>query len=77
MPSFIISLDEVDRVKKANGLRTNVDLAEKTGVSRNTWIKALRDRNPTPQVLNALAGLGARPQKILILDEPIELKAVA
>lgn len=75
MTSFIISLDEVERVKRVNGLRSNVDLAARTGISRNTWSKALRDRRPTPQVLDALAALGARPSKILISEDMTALIA--
>lgn len=77
MTSFIISLDEVERVKKAHGLRSIVDLADKTGVSRNTWSKALRERRPTPQVLDALAALGARSSKVLISEDMTELAAAA
>ena len=77
MTSFLISLDEVERVKRVHGLRTNVDLANKTGVSRNTWSKALRDRRPTPQVLDALAALGARPSKVLISEDMTGLEAAA
>jgi transcriptional regulator with XRE-family HTH domain len=63
---FLISLDELERVKRANHLRTAVDLAGRTGVSRNTWNKAIKTRRPTPQVLDALAELGARPDRVLV-----------
>ncbi|MDN6706414.1 XRE family transcriptional regulator [Corynebacterium glyciniphilum] len=63
---FLISLDELERVKRVNRLRTAVDLAERTGVSRNTWNKAIKTQNPTPQVLNALSDLGARPDRVLV-----------
>lgn len=71
MTIFLISLDEVERVKRAHGITNNVELAARTHVSRNTWTKALRERKPTPQVLEALAGLGARASHILIADTPI------
>lgn len=67
--SFLISLDELDRVKRTHGLRTVVDLSEATSISRPTWTRAIKTRKPTPEVLDALAELGARPNKILVLDE--------
>ena len=70
MTEFLLSLDEVERVKRQNRIARTVDLAEVTGLARNTWTKALSTRKPTPMVLDALAGLGARPDKILILDAP-------
>lgn len=72
---FLISLDELERVKRINRLRTAVDLAECTGVSRNTWNKAIKDRKPTPQVLQALAELGAAPDRILVKLTEEELAA--
>lgn len=71
---FLISLDEVDRVKRLHNLRTAVDLAAKTDVSRNTWNKALKERKPTPAVLDALGMLGARPERILVY-EPQDIAA--
>lgn len=66
---FLISLDEVDRVKRIHGWRSTVDLARNTSVSRTTWTNALKTRRPTPDVLNALAALGARPERVLVLDD--------
>lgn len=74
---FLISLDELERVKRANHLRTAVDLAERTGISRNTWNKAIKTQRPTPQVLNALADLGARPERVLIKISDADLQFVA
>lgn len=68
---FLISLDELDRVKRLKGLRTNVDLAAYTGVSRNTWNQATKTRRPTPQVLQALADLGADPSRILVRADEV------
>lgn len=67
---FLLSLDEIDRVKRMRGLRTVQDLEDATGVTRKTWTVALKGREPKPAVLNALAQLGARPSRILISDEP-------
>lgn len=69
MTRFLISLDEIERTKRLNGIGSNVELARATGVSRNTWTTALKERKPTTQVLDALARLGARPDRILIVDE--------
>lgn len=62
---FLLSLDEIDRVKRSKGLRTVQDLADATGVTRKTWAKALKDRKPQKTVLDALAELGARPIGVL------------
>ena len=68
MPKFLISLDELDRVKRMNNLQTIRDLEEKTNVSRNTWGRAIKTRKPSEAVLQALAALGARPSHILVVE---------
>lgn len=68
---FLLSLDEIDRVKRAHGLQALTDLERETGITRKTWRDAMRTREPKPAVLQALAQLGARPNKILISDEKI------
>ncbi|MGP5206463.1 XRE family transcriptional regulator [Corynebacterium casei] len=70
MAQFLISLDEIDRVKRANHIGTTVELAKRTDIARSTWARALATRKPTPDVLEALANLGARPTKILVLEDP-------
>ncbi|MGP9725436.1 XRE family transcriptional regulator [Corynebacterium sp. AOP40-9SA-29] len=74
---FLISLDELERVKRANQLRSAVDLAAKTGLSRNTWNKAIKTQRPTPQVLDALADLGARPDRVLVKLTDADLTVAA
>lgn len=69
MTMFLLSLDELARVKRMNNLRTAVALAEHTGLSRNTWNRALNTRQPTPQILEALAQLGADPSRVLVREE--------
>ena len=66
---FLLSLDEIDRVKRLHHIPSLSSLEEKTGVTRKTWSKAMRERRPTPDVLNALASLGARPERVLIAEE--------
>ena len=66
---FLLSLDEIDRVKRLHHITSNVALAEKTNLSRKTWTVATNTRKPTPAVLEALAALGADPSKILVTTE--------
>lgn len=68
MTQFLISLDEVERVKRANRIQSTVELAQRTGLSRSTWSRALKSRKPQPDVLNALAVLGARAGYVLVKD---------
>lgn len=75
MTLFLISLDEVERVKKLNGIKSTVELAEKTNVSRATWSRILKTREPKDSALQALARLGARPSKVLIAENLAELIA--
>lgn len=66
---FLLSLDEIERVKRKHGIRGITGLADVSQMNRKTWSTAIRDRKPTPQVLDALARLGARPDRILISDD--------
>lgn len=69
MSQFLISLDEVDRVKRLHRITSTTDLADRTNLGRSTWSRALSTRRPTPDVLDALASLGARPSKVLISED--------
>lgn len=77
MTSYMISLDELDRVKRVHGISSVVQLSEATRISRNTWSSALKSRRPTPQILDALAQLGARPSKVLVAAEPTAQSSAA
>ena len=66
---FLLSLDEMERVKSVNGLTSFVAMEQRTGVSERTWRTAFKSRRPTPAVLDALGHLGARPDKIMIWSE--------
>ena len=68
MTRFRISLDEMDRVMRANRIETWDQMAAKTGVARSTWARTKKTGRPTPAVLDALADLGAKPQKVLVED---------
>ncbi|MCD2109309.1 XRE family transcriptional regulator [Rhodococcus erythropolis] len=69
MAQFRISLDELERVKRRNRITSQVELASVTGLSRSTWNRAMRDGEPSRQILEALAHLGADPSKVLVLDD--------
>lgn len=69
MNQFLISLDEVERVKRLHDIRSTVELAEKTGIGRATWSRVLKTRQPTPTILQALAQLGARASRVLISED--------
>lgn len=69
MSQFYISLDELERVKRLHGLKSTSDIAAATRMGRSTWTRAVNNRRPTPDILNALARLGARPGKILVLED--------
>lgn len=75
MTQFLISLDEVERVKRLNGIRYTSELSERTGISRSTWTRVLGSRKPSSDVLDALAGLGARASRVLIADDLREATA--
>lgn len=65
---FLLSLDEIDRVKRLHHITSTAGLAEKTGLSRKTWTTAIGTRRPTGAVLDELARLGARPTHILVAE---------
>ena len=65
---ILLSLDEIDRVKRLNHITTDVALERKTGITRKTWRRAMNDRKPTSAILDALEELGARPSKILVSE---------
>ena len=77
MRMFLLSLDEIERVKRLRNIHGITGLADASGMDRKTWSKAIRDRRPTPQVLDALATLGARPDRVLIAEEPISTSSAA
>ena len=66
MAQFLLSLDEIERVKAVNGISSTSGIAECTGMSRATWTRAMKSRRPTPDILDALAKLGADPHRILV-----------
>lgn len=66
MSSLLLSLDEIDRVKRMNGITSTVSFEEKTGITRKTWSKAINTRRPSIPVMEALYELGARPSRLLV-----------
>lgn len=51
MPKVLISLDEVDRVRRINHITSNAELADKIGVHRNTLRKYLKSRELDNEVI--------------------------
>lgn len=66
MSKLLLSLDEVDRVRRLNGLHSYTALEDKTGITRKTWAKVLRSRELSTPVMEALYSLGARPNRLLV-----------
>ncbi|MDK4235771.1 XRE family transcriptional regulator [Corynebacterium propinquum] len=66
---FLLSLDEIDRVKRLHHITSTTGLAEKTNLARKTWTTAINTRKPTVSILEALATLGANPSKVLVVEE--------
>ena len=69
MTQFLISLDEIERIKRANRVYSTRELADRTGISRSTWTRVMKTRQPTDAVLQALARMGANPAQILVSEE--------
>lgn len=40
MSNYLLSLDEIDRVKRLHHIASNTGLEQKTGVTRKTWSTA-------------------------------------
>lgn len=71
MSNYLLSLDEIDRVKRLNHITSNTGLEEATNVTRKTWAQAINTRQPTMKVLDALADLGADPSRILVRADEV------
>ncbi|WP_311342554.1 XRE family transcriptional regulator [Corynebacterium riegelii] len=69
MSNYLLSLDEIDRVKRLHHIASNTGLEQKTGVTRKTWSTAINTRQPTMKILDALAQLGADPSRVLVRAE--------
>lgn len=72
MPKVLISLDEVDRVRRLNHINSNAELADKIGVHRNTLSKYLKSRELDNEIINGLVRLGAKASKILVVVDNAE-----
>lgn len=69
MSKYLLSLDEIDRIKRLHHISSATGLEEATGVTRKTWSTAINTRRPTIHVLEALAALGADPARILVRED--------
>ena len=74
---LLLSLDEIDRVRRMNGLSSQMGLEDRTGISRKTWSKALKTRELSVPVMEALFELGARPSRLLVGVEETSENSVA
>ncbi|WP_353107769.1 XRE family transcriptional regulator [Gordonia sp. (in: high G+C Gram-positive bacteria)] len=74
---FLLSLDEIARVKTINGLGSAASMEGASDVSERTWRTAFKTRKPTPAVLDALGNLGARPSRILVWEDPADTAMAA
>lgn len=77
MPKVLISLDEVDRVRRLNHIASNAELADKIGVHRNTLSKYLKTRELDNEIINGLVRLGAKASRILVVVDKPEVTAAA
>ena len=75
MHKLLVSLDEIDRVKRINHITTQEAFAEKLDVHRNTLRTYLRERKATDEFINGLFRLGARPNKLLVVVDDHETVA--
>lgn len=71
MTRLLLSLDELDRVKRMNGISSTTELATRTGVSRNTWTSVVRTRRLSDSTLQALHQLGGRPDRLMVAVETV------
>lgn len=74
---LLLSLDEIDRVRRMHGLNSQTALEDKTQITRKTWAKVLKTRELSVPIMEALYKLGARPSRLLVgIEEPAELPAL-
>lgn len=66
MSRLLLSLDEIDRVMRMNGIASQTGLEDKTGITRKTWATAMKTRKLSVPVMEALYELGARPNRLLV-----------
>lgn len=75
MGKILLSLDEIDRVKRINGIESFTALEQKTHITRKTWSKVTRTRQVSGPIIEALYSLGARPDRLLVSVENAEALA--
>ncbi|HJD79069.1 MAG TPA: XRE family transcriptional regulator [Corynebacterium pollutisoli] len=66
MGKLLLSLDEIDRVMRLNGITSNTGLEDKTGITRKTWAKARNTRELSIPIMQAIYDLGGRPDRITV-----------
>ncbi|CAB0519198.1 XRE family transcriptional regulator [Corynebacterium diphtheriae] len=77
MHKVLVSLDEIDRVKRIQKIATNDVFAEKLDIHRNTLREYLQTRKVSDVFINGLVRLGARPNKLLVLVDEEATASIA
>lgn len=63
---LLLSLDEIDRVKRVNHIESWSAMEDLTHITRKTWAKTASTRRASWDVMEALVQLGARPDRLLV-----------
>lgn len=63
---LLLSLDEIDRVKRLNHVTSWTAMEELTDITRKTWAKTASTRRASWDVMEALVKIGARPERLLV-----------
>lgn len=63
---LLLSLDEIDRVKRMNHIESWSAMEDLTHITRKTWSKTANTRRASWDVMEALVKIGARPDRLLV-----------
>lgn len=63
---LLLSLDEIDRVKRMNRVESWTAMEDLTHITRKTWAKTASTRRASWDVMEALVKIGARPDRLLV-----------
>ena len=72
---LLLSLDEIDRVKRINRIESWSAMEDLTNITRKTWAKTASTRRASWDVMEKLVELGARPNHLLVAMEKEQLAA--
>lgn len=74
---LLLSLDEIDRVKRMNRVDSWTAMEDLTGITRKTWAKTASTRRASWDVMDELVKIGARPERLLVAMPAAEQHAAA